>query len=288
MELARALALLCEPPAPGWPETAARVCDALDLGAAPDPAAATDTFAFQLYPYASVYLGDQGMVGGQARDRIAGFFRALGVAPPAEPDHLAVLLGALAELAEREDRGAAVARRVLVAEHLLPWLPAYLDRVGDVAPQPYPAWASLLAALLRREASVLESGALPLALRAAPAALPDPREAGRDAFLAGLLAPARAGFLLTRADLTRAARRLGLGLRIAERRYTLTALLAQDPAAVLAWLRDHARAAGRAWQGWPPHVQPVAAWWTDRAARAAALLDDLATQEAAASAASGG
>ena len=33
------------------------------------------------------------MLGGEARDRIAGFWRALGLVPPPEPDHLAVMLG---------------------------------------------------------------------------------------------------------------------------------------------------------------------------------------------------
>lgn len=45
----------------------------------------TDVLVFQAYPYASIYLGAEGMLGGKARDRIAGFWRALGGEPPAEP-----------------------------------------------------------------------------------------------------------------------------------------------------------------------------------------------------------
>ena len=62
----------------------------------------TDLFVFQLQPYASVYLGAEGMLGGEARDRIAGFWRALGASPPSEPDHLATMLALLRRSGERE------------------------------------------------------------------------------------------------------------------------------------------------------------------------------------------
>ena len=102
MELLRALAVLVEPPErPG----AARVAEALGLGALPETSAYTDLFVFQLYPYASVYAGAEGMLGGEARERVAGFLAALGHDVPAEPDHLALLLGVYAGLLEAE--GAA-------------------------------------------------------------------------------------------------------------------------------------------------------------------------------------
>jgi hypothetical protein len=78
LELLRALAALAEPPS----EAQERVAPALGL-AAPDAAAPTEVFTLQLPPYASVYLGGEGMLGGEARDRVAGFLRALGVTPPA-------------------------------------------------------------------------------------------------------------------------------------------------------------------------------------------------------------
>jgi TorA maturation chaperone TorD len=52
----------------------------------------TEVFGLQLYPYASVYVGPEGMLGGEARDRIAGFWRVLRLTPATEPDHLATLL----------------------------------------------------------------------------------------------------------------------------------------------------------------------------------------------------
>ncbi|HZB44880.1 MAG TPA: molecular chaperone TorD family protein, partial [Pyrinomonadaceae bacterium] len=105
MEILRALAVLVEPPdRPG----AARVAEALGLGELPEASAYTDLFVFQLYPYASVYVGREGMLGGEARDRVAGFLAALGHDVPAEPDHLALLLGAYAGLCEAErDEGDA-------------------------------------------------------------------------------------------------------------------------------------------------------------------------------------
>ena len=88
MELFRALGSLVETPTP---ETAS-VAALLDLGPVPDPAEHSDLFLFQLYPFASVYLGVEGQLGGEARDRVAGFWRSLDEVPPAEPDHLAAMI----------------------------------------------------------------------------------------------------------------------------------------------------------------------------------------------------
>jgi hypothetical protein len=111
MELFRALAVFAETPDRAG---VGRVAEALGLGRVPEPSAYTDIFVFQLYPYASVYLGDEGMLGGEARDRIAGFLKALGQEPPRESDHLATLLGAYAALCASEE-SADDAR---VREHL--------------------------------------------------------------------------------------------------------------------------------------------------------------------------
>src|ERR1041385_3015635 len=80
MELLRALAAFAERPGPH----SARIADALGLARAPDAAEYTDVFVFQLYPYASVYLSEDGMLGGDARDRIGGFWRALQFNAPGE------------------------------------------------------------------------------------------------------------------------------------------------------------------------------------------------------------
>src|SRR5437764_4107878 len=105
MEIFRALAVLAEPPE--RPEVA-RLAALLELGGPPSASEYTETFVFRLYPYASVYLGAEGMMGGEARDRVAGFFAALGQTPPPEPDHLSTLLATYARLSvppETEDAG---------------------------------------------------------------------------------------------------------------------------------------------------------------------------------------
>ena len=278
IELVRALGVLAEAPNSGTGSVAA----AIGLPA-PTPDDYTDAFVFQLYPYASVYLGAEGMIGGEARDRIAGFWRALRLTPPAEPDHLTALLGLYASLGEEEAaEPAGTARRVLVRqarkallwEHLLSWLPPYLDHMEAIAAPPYRRWAVLLRQTLAAEATDLgPPDQMPRHLAEAPL-LADPRIEGADPFLAGLLAPVRTGFIVVRADLARAARDLGLGLRLAERSYTLRALLGQDREATLAWLARTARlaAGGRRSR---QQFSPVSRFWRDRAAAAADLLEPL-------------
>ena len=280
MELLRALAVLVEPPdRPG----AARVAAALGLGELPGASAYTDLFVFQLYPYASVYVGSEGMLGGEARDRVAGFLAALGHDVPAEPDHLALLLGAYAGLAEAEvadsdarRRGSLRrARRALLWEHLLSWLPVYLDKVARVAPLFYRRWAETLREALDAEAAELgPQEGLPLQLREAPA-LADPRESAPEEFLKTLLAPARSGILLVRDDLARAARELGAGVRAGERLFALRSLVGQDAAGTLGWLAREA-------EDWHAlHLRRVSAhgrvaeWWAARAASTAELLREL-------------
>jgi TorA maturation chaperone TorD len=253
----RALGALCEPPAPAH----ARIAAALELPREPRDDEYADVFLFQLYPYASVYLGGEGKLGGEARDRVAGFWRALGLVPPPEPDHLAALLGLYAGLVERQ--APREWRRALLWEHLLSWTTPYLAKLGEIAPAPYRRWAELLREAL--DAEVEEVGPLPvepLAHREAPA-LDRPAAIGGAAFLVQLLAPARTGFILVRDDLVAAGRELGLGLRVAERRYVLESLLAQDAPATLRWLSAY----GERWSGL--HVD---GFWRERAAAGAAQL----------------
>ena len=291
MELLRALGRLAEPPT----REHASLARLLDLPS-PDDAAFTDLFVLQLYPYASVYLGAEGLLGGQARDRIAGFFRALDVTPPPEPDHLALLLGTLADLAEREaaasDTDAAAAwrrsRAALLWEHVLSWVPMYAGRVVAHS-RTYAPWARLLLDALRHEAATVgPPSGLPLQLRAAPP-LDDPASSDLtiEGFIDQLLAPVRTGMILTRSDLVRAANQLGLGVRIGERRYVLSALLPQAPGEVLAWLADEAsrRVAAHVRYEW---TAPLATFWVDRAQATEQLLRSLsADADGVMSAASG-
>lgn len=281
MELLRALGALCEPPGEEHETLAA----AVGLERAPTPAEYADTFLLRLYPYASVYLGGEGMLGGEARERVAGFWTALGLVPPPEPDHAAALLALAAALADEEaDAGGAArrallveARRALLWEHLLPWLPPYLAKAQEVAAGPYRTWAALLREALLAEADALRlvGEPLPLQLRSAPALEP-PAAVGGESFLAQLLAPVRSGMLLTRDDLARAARELGLGLRAGERRFALRALLGQDAAGTLDWLAAEARRWEEGHARDEAVLGGIARFWRGRAAAAAAVLQGAA------------
>lgn len=265
MELLRALGALAESGA--GTDAIAR---ALELGPL-DPADHTELFTLQLPPYGSIYLGPKGMLGGEARDRIAGFWRATGGTPPPEPDHLTTLLAAYAGLAEgeadarsrtaaaRSDRAAwRRLRHAFFWEHLASWLFPYLDRAVEVAPSSYRAWASLLEDALAAEADALgPPSRLPLHLRSASTAS---AAADGPGFLGALLAPARSGIILTRHDLARAARSVGLGLRLGERRYILEGFFDQAPMETAAWLAEEAERQAALHAGSRGHPVIVERW----------------------------
>ncbi|MGC8471686.1 MAG: TorD/DmsD family molecular chaperone [Acidimicrobiales bacterium] len=259
-------------------------CRLLGLPAPPGAAEHTRVFVLETHPYASVHLGEEGMIGGDAGDRVAGFWRALGMVPPAEADHLGALLDLYARLGDEElalshndRRQAAVAsaRAALLWEHLAPWVPVYLatvDRLGDGF---HAAWASLAAGVLSAEADALAPRAeLPTALAVAP---PPLAVTSRRELLDAVLAPVRSGVVITQADLSRAGRDLGLGVRRGERRFALEGLLDQDPAAVLAWLAALAAEWSSLHRRWHcGALEPVGRWWAARARASAAALDDAA------------
>lgn len=276
-EVLRALGVLAEPPGDGT----ARVAAALAIQAPPPTATDyTHLFVFQLYPYASVYLGPEGMLGGEARARVAGFWNALGLTPPTEPDHLATLLGLYAALANDSSPEARHARRALLWEHLLSWLPPYLEQVERLGTDFYARWARLLGAALLAEARRLGPPArLPLHMREAPATV-DPREEGGEAFLGALLAPIRTGMIVVRADLRRCADDLELALRVGERRYVLRALFSQAPGAVLRWLSAEATTWAARHRRRPEVIGAVSEFWAGRSDAAAALLAELSLAEA--------
>ncbi len=274
-ELARSLAVLVEPPGPSTERIAALV----GLPGTPEGWRYHEIFLQQLYPYASVYLGADGKIGGDAQDRIAGFWRVFGETPPPEPDHLSTLLGAYANLVDAgeaaapEDRPAwEHARGAFLFEHVLSWVPLWLAKLEVIADDFYRAWAGMLGEWLRREAAAV---ALP---DGEPAhfrdALPleSPGEDG-DEFIAALLTPLRTGFIVTRHDLAALAETASLGLRAGERSYALKALLAQDPAATLRGLSDLA-AAGTEPSGL------IGAFWLQRAEASTVLLRRLAAEVA--------
>lgn len=278
-ELLRALGAVA-----GHPADAQAACGALGLPA-PGNAEHTEVFVLNCPPYAAVYLSEGGALGGDAADRVAGFWRAIGVAPPAEPDHLTALLSLYASLGEAAAQAAVPAtgealtraRHALFLEHLWSWVPAYLEAVaalGAAAPA-LAAWAALAGRALAAERAGHPGGQLPLALRDAPAPL-SPDCAPRDLSTA-LTAPVRSGLLLTRRRLAAGAAEVGAGHRIGERRFALDAMITQAPAGTLRWLADEAAAwagrhAARAGQGAGPGRDAVQDWWAGRARHTETVL----------------
>ena len=281
MELFRALGSLIEPPTPEHKGVAA----ALGLPPVPEPAVHGSEISFQRYPYASVYLGPEGMMGGEARARIAGFWVALGLEAPEEPDHLSALFSLLASLdenlaGERDEAQRVLlnqAKATLVWEHLFSWCVPYLTAFRGCAEPFYREWAGLCEGALRDVVQELEIPEyLPRALVEMPG-FEDPR-VGDDgeAFLRGLLAPSRSGLVILREDLFRASEELGLALRAGERRYVLSAFFAQDPSRTLMWARDFADAWCRQLSQWEG-IGPIAQWWVDRGQKTARILRSLAS-----------
>jgi len=258
------------------PPTGDAIVDALELPVW-QPADHTRLFILELPPYASIHLGAEGKLGGEGADRVAGIWRALGLDPPSDADHLAAILALYAELGDAADSCATAAARsrldhartTVLWEHLLSWVPGYLAALGD-DPAAAP-WARLTREALRREASLSPPATrLAAALRDAPDPLhPD---IGYDELLDALVVPVRTGYVLTYDDLSRAASRLGVGLRRGERRFALDAMLGQSPAPTLEWLAGHARR----WS----HLHEQGSWWARRAAGTACTLDSLARCQA--------
>ncbi len=308
MELYRALGSLAEPPAPEH----RRLARALGLPEPPGADAHAAVVEFQRVPYASVYLGSEGMMGGEVRDRTTGFRRALGLdvgnipdagtpgrrparnsAVPdssrravAESDHVASLLSLLASLESwrRAESDAArrrllqQARDTLAWEYVLSWMPLYLASFAGCGTPFYERWARLTARTLDSLADDAEfPDRLPEALRTAPA-LSSLADAGASDVISAALAPVRCGAIVLRSDLARLAEETGTALRHADRRTALRGLLAQDPATTLEWLAGHVRR----WERLAGASRPrrIAAWWAARAADTAGALEAAAAEVA--------
>ncbi len=260
------------------PTQSQHVFDALELPRM-SPAQYTDAFVLSLPPHAAIHLGVDGKLGGDAFSRIRSFWHVLGLDAPADPDHLGLLLMLYAELtdAELESRTAvgrqrlAHVRSTLLNEHIWSWAPGYLTAVGAMGVTPVTAWAAALLEALRIEVVDSPAALLPVALRSCPP--PGDIGADLDDLLDVLLAPIKSGIVLTRHDLVDAAAFASAGYRHGERRYTLKALLQQEPDGIRRWLVGHARrwvALHRA-QAIGGSGDP-SVWWTQRAEATCALL----------------
>lgn len=280
-DLLRLLATLAQTPAASH----SSFCEALGLSVPADieswRVAHAAAFIEQCPPYASMMVGEQGHIGGEAADRVAGFRRLLGSEVGEAPDALIALLHDYAELVERavDDPRAGHARAAMLWEHLLAWLMPYLDAMQRSAPAPYNAWAAMLRDIFMLEAAAIPSpGALPLHLRVAPdgQTLADAETA--DAAIQALLTPAATGIVLTRADLARAVAALEAGLVQNSRSFVIKHLLDQDAAGTLDWLAAEAHRQAQARTDEQQALGDVARFWANRATETARALAAMANQ----------
>jgi hypothetical protein len=275
-ELVRALGAIALSPPPSGDV----LCDAAGL---PRIGRAGHTAAFVLAapPFAAIHLGSEGKLGGEALDRVEGFWRALGQRPPDQADHLGVLLMCYAGLRDTapDMTAAAQAARSLFDEHIWSFAPGYLTAVAALGHRPVTAWAELALRVLRAEREAMPSPvgrlALPLALREAPEPLAV--TAAFDEVLDAAVTPARSGIILTQPELAAGAAELGVGYRRGERRYALRAMLEQDKASTLSWLGDLAgRWAARHDTAYGGTV--TGRWWSQRAAGSSQVFKTMARE----------
>jgi hypothetical protein len=275
-ELIRALGAITLAP----PPSSDVLCDAVGL---PRISGAGHTAAFILGapPFAAIHLGAEGKLGGEALDRVEGFWRALAQRPPDQADHLGVLLMSYAALrdAALASDSAARAAESLFHEPVWSFAPGYLRAAATLGQAPVTAWAELTLQVLQAERAAVPVPAGPLALPLALRAAPPPLAAGAtlDQVLDAAVAPVRSGIVLTQAELAAGAAETGLGYRRGERRYALRAMIEQDAVQTLYWLGGlaarwetrHAAAYGATAAG---------RWWSGRAAVSSRVLTSMAQE----------
>lgn len=250
----------------------------LGMPGEPTRAEYTDLFVVQLYPYASVYLSASGQLGGVVQEHIAGFWRVLKQPVPRDPDHIATLFSTYAQLAHHSISGDEAylsglvpqLRHAFLWEHMASWILPFTARVCELGSTAYRAWATLIVDAFEAEAAqVGPPSILPLHLRNAP---PLPRTVDLDELVNIVFSPIRSGMIIARADISRCARDLGLGTRVAERRYTLHTLLTQDRARVGGWLAAEARRQADHMRAAPEAFRAIADHWEGRALATADLI----------------
>ncbi len=249
------------------------------------PADLYQLFVKELPPFASIYLSSEGNIGGESRSVIAGFYSALGIPTPSDPDHLASLLRLLSGILSKEaelssagwdavDQGrlASVsrARSVLVNDHLATWLPAYLLRAKEVAPRPLMGW--VLCALDLISVMVGECQDAP----------PVPQEPygnyvppnSSEELISWITTPSRSGIIVTHWDISNIAESLGLALRIGRKRFVLEELWGQAGTEVVGFIEAMAVHQVKLFDEYSGDLPSLQAW----SAKAVGTMQLLATK----------
>ena len=177
-------------------------------------------FSYDVHPYASVMMDDEGRVGGRVSAAIHHFYQKAGYAPDlrSEPaDHLGHALGFLGYL-DREEADAAAdealtgdiqrARTVFVDQIMRWWWPPLMVALQRAGREPYASMTNWLTALLVDMVDGLSAAVSTDTppFPSAPQPLEDPKVGLRD-LAAHLLVPVYTGVVLTRQDIRRLAHR---------------------------------------------------------------------------------
>jgi TorA maturation chaperone TorD len=254
---------------------------------------------FNVFPFQSIFLDPQALLGGSVTDSVLAFYREAGFqgTPFAEnADHLGVELALLAFLSGAEAdawrdglpktalRMRHLQRRFL-DEHLMRWLTPLVRAIRQQAQPFYSALAGLTLELALAHRSALGPGEThePASFLPPLPDLLDDDKTGLKEIAGYLLTPAYSGLYLSRDDVARLARRHGLPRGFGTRRQTLVNLLhaAADYAALdplLADLRglvDDWRAFYATFLDGTPALAAIAGTWIERISVTQELLEDL-------------
>ena len=270
------------------PELAAALPAQFDADRA--AAAHQHLFGFSLFPFESLFLTRDGLVGGEASGRVQEAYFGFGFAPPADhaPDHLGLALAALAFLtgaeadAWRDGLDATAARmaglqQTFLQQHLARWIAPVTIAVRRSGEPFYAQVAALTDQVVSDHLAT--NMALPTLPPADGLSLDDPGTGLRE-IARWLLTPLDCGLVLTRDDLRALARAVDLPTGFGDRQQMLVnllraaggydllpALVAQLRAVTAAWQAAYAERADAK----PEMVRP----WAARATVTAGLLGDL-------------
>ena len=173
-------------------------------------------FGLEIFPYESVFLGEEGTLGGDATNRAQRTLTAAGFRgrrTDTQPDHVGLLLGALSWLAAAEaealedgaDPGPARAHQArVIGGHLGRWLPVLSLSVSDMD-----RWTRRLLELTV-EAVAAHGHAEPFELPPRPAELLDDPRTGLARIARAWLIPAHSGWVISRYTIGRLAARAGI------------------------------------------------------------------------------
>ncbi len=258
----------------------------LDLGEF-TPDVHTEVFVIDLKPFASIYLSKVATLGGEAQDLVAGYYRAVGMSVPKDPDSLSQMLGHYEGLLHSvvQDEEAVMLerithlRRAFLHEHILPWVPFYLTALKES----YPSFAIFSKALIELLRSDVEELNLEIRTRT-PLALAnrtyleidaEPEEMFLD--VKALVSPFSSGLILTQKDLLRCASQSGVAARIGTKSFMLETLLGQNPQGVLEWLLGETKRQGLKWKAIEDDFGKVAESWVASTEHTQSYLDTFLT-----------